>query len=84
MLQEQFDILGFYGDYIYFAFLGKIIVMHKRLPKEDMILKLKVEPEDVKPLRDEILVECSNKALTYSEKEEILELLRDQEHKEKS
>ena len=72
MLQEPFDVLGFWEDDIFFRFADKIIVMKKRLPKEDMILKLKVEPEDIKALRDEILVDASNKPLSYDQKEEYL------------
>lgn len=72
MLQEQFEILGFYAEDIYFELEGKLIIISNKLPKQHMILRLKVEPEDVKPLRDEILVQASKKHLTYTEKEEII------------
>lgn len=71
MLQEQFEILGFWESDIYFYFEDKVILINKKLPKEDLVLKLKVEPEDVKALRDEILVEASKKPLTYQQKQEL-------------
>lgn len=67
MLAERFDVLGFHEKEILFRLDGKIIIIHKRLPKEDLILLLGVQPEDVKDLRDEILVEASKRPLTYRE-----------------
>jgi hypothetical protein len=71
MLQEQFDILGYWDDEIYFKLNEKIIRIKKKLPKEDLILQLKVEPEDVKALRDEILVQASKLPLTYDQRTEL-------------
>lgn len=67
MLQEPFEVLGYWEDDIFFLFNEKVIVVNKRLPKEDLILRLKVEPEDIKALRDEILVDASSKPLTYEQ-----------------
>lgn len=72
LLQEPFDILGYFGDEIFFRYKEKTIVLNKRLPKTDLVLYLKVEPEDVKALQDEILVEASRKPLTYDQKTELL------------
>lgn len=72
MLQENFEVLGFWGDEIFFKFDEKIIVIKKKLPKEDLILRLKIQPEDVNALRDEILVDASKSQLTYDQKEELL------------
>ncbi len=72
MLQEQFEVLGYWDDDIFFKLQEKIIVIKKKLSKEDLVLKLKVDPEDVKALKDEILVQASKKPLTYDQKEELL------------
>jgi hypothetical protein len=71
MLQEQFDILGYWMNEVYFKLDEKIICIKKKLPREDLILKLKVEPEDVKALRDEILVQASKKPLSYDQRMEF-------------
>lgn len=71
-LQLDFEILGFWEKYIFFKLKNKIIILNKRLPKEDMILKLKVQPEDVKDLRDEILFQASKIELTYDAKDNLL------------
>jgi len=67
MLQEPFEVLGYYNNLIFFKLNRDVIMLPKRLPKEDMVLYLKVEPEDVKALRDEILVDASTKPLTYEQ-----------------
>lgn len=72
MLQEQFDIIGYWENDIFFRLNGKIIVIKKKLPKEDLILKLKVEPEDVVPLRDEILVQASKCPLSFEQKQKLV------------
>ena len=72
MLQVPFEVLGFFEEEIFFQMDEKVIVIKKRLPKEDLILKLKIEPEDIKPLRDEIFVQASKMPLTYSQRMEYL------------
>jgi len=71
MLQEQFDILGFWDDEIYFRLNDDIIMLKKRLPREDMILKLKVEPEDCKELKDAILFDAAKKPLSHDQRQEL-------------
>lgn len=71
MLQEQFEIIGFFDDIIYFKIEEKVIFISNKLPKADLILRLKIEPEDIKAIRDEILVQASKKQLTYDEKEKL-------------
>jgi hypothetical protein len=70
-LCEQFDVLGYWGDEIYFSLNDRVIMIKDKLPKSEMILKLKVEPEDVKSLRDEILVDASKKPLTYEQRNDL-------------
>lgn len=72
MLNQDFDVIGFWENLIFFKTPDSIITLNKRLPKEDLILKLKIEPEDVKSFRDEILVQASKKQLNYEEKENLL------------
>ncbi len=74
MLQMPFDIIGFWGNEIFFKFDDKIIMLNKRLPKEDLILRLKLEPEDIKEIRDEILVQASKNQLTYDQREELMKV----------
>jgi hypothetical protein len=71
MLEEGFEIIGFWENDIYFFFEEKLVIINKKLPKEDLVLKLKVQPEDVKALRDEVLVQASRKPLTYQQKQEL-------------
>jgi hypothetical protein len=72
MLQEQFEIIGFFGDIIYFKIEEKLVTISNKLPKADLILRLKIEPEDIKSIRDEILVQASKKPLTYEDKEKLI------------
>lgn len=71
MLQENFTVLGFYDGNIYFKIEDRIVAIKKNLPKEDLILKLKVEPEDAKELKDEILVQASKSPLTEEDIKKI-------------
>ena len=72
MLQEPFEILGFYEELIFFRLEDQIIALKNKLTKEDMILRLKAEPEDVKSLRDEILVQASKMPLTHNQKTKLM------------
>lgn len=72
MLLESFDVLGFFEDEIFFRLNGKVIMIKKRLPKEDLILLLKIEPEDYKELKDAILYDACKKPLTYAQRMELL------------
>jgi hypothetical protein len=72
MLQEPFEILGYWENNIFFRLAGKIIVLDKRLPKEDLILYLKVEPEDCKELKNEILYQASSHPLTFDSMKELM------------
>lgn len=72
MLLADFDVLGYWKDEIYFRHDGKTIMIKKTLPKEDLILKLKVEPEECKELKDAILYDACQKPLTHSQRKELL------------
>lgn len=71
----MFDVLGFYEDYIYFRRkdLNDVIRIKKNLPKEDLILHLKIKPEECKAVKDAILIEASKKPLHRSDKNELYE-----------
>lgn len=73
--QNKFDILGFWGAYIYFSkeenSNKSIFKISTRLPKEELVLRLKIDPEDVKAMKDEILVQAGKRRLTFTEKEKL-------------
>ena len=57
-MEKNIEILGFQAEEIFFRVDGKIIILKDKLTKQDLILRLGVEPEDVKAFRDEILYQA--------------------------
>jgi hypothetical protein len=80
VLQEQFDIIGFWENQIFFKLAEKVIALSTKLPKEDLILQLKIEPEDVKAMRDEILFQASRLPLTYANYLDLETIIYSQEN----
>lgn len=69
-LQEpDLEIYGYFDREILFRFRGKKYSLRKHLPKVDLMLKFGIKPDEVKSMRDAILIEAHSKPLTYSDVE---------------
>lgn len=62
-----YKVFGCYGQFIYFDVDGKHIFLKNTLPKQDLILKLGITPNEVKQEKEQIYIEAMNKKLTKSE-----------------
>lgn len=72
-MTKEYQVLGFCEKNILFEVEGKTLSFERRLPREDLILYLGIDPEDIKVARDAILVDASTKPLTNSQYTQRLE-----------